>query len=618
QDDAAYGTSSFLPAGWAETVNPAIWGGINTDNVLVSPFRFNPVTGELMAARSMRIRINFSGSIDAIAFPSTETIRNSASRMLINYNMVDAAASAPTDAEAAEYIFVTTDTNLSAIMPLVEFYQGIGYKTAVVIFTNPASVDDIKAAITDSYDTGLTRFVMIAGDYDTLPSYNYDYFVGDYWYACLTGTDLLPEVAVGRLTGDAAQIEIQVTKILDGYYQYCFADADTPGIIPGTSVLAAHQEDYPGKYTACCNQIASVSYAVDMTFWKIYPPEGGTSLMVEESFNNGVGSVGYRGHGYVLTWTWNPGWSKTNIQALTNTFMPPVWNIACYCGQYQSSAESLAESFAWDDNGASGNLSASFTSYTVPNHDYMKQIYLGLYNNANYNAGETLNDAAVWIIVNHGSSGEDNARMFIWFGDPAMEVFTNDTTNPTPLCLTSPEMINPGTQTITMTVTSDGSPISGATVALSDGIEGIETITFYETAITNGSGVASFTVNVPSGATTLYTGARLHNYNPATAKISVYPLSVDNTEDGAILSIYTSTNPITGTSALLFSTPVTGHASIQVFDISGRTVETLINEKVVAGRYSVNWTPENISSGVYFIHFTTPAGIVSTRAMVLR
>ncbi|MCD4707333.1 MAG: T9SS type A sorting domain-containing protein [Candidatus Sabulitectum sp.] len=624
QDDAAYETNSFLPANWAETVNPAIWGGINTDNVLVNPFRFNPGTGELMAVRSMRIRIDFSGNIDAIAFPSTETIRNSASRMLINYDMVDAAASAPasTDAEAAEYVFVTTDANLSAIMPLVEFYQGIGYETTVETFSGSATTSAIKAAMTDHYDTSLTRFALIAGDYTALPSYSYSGIVSDYWYACLVGTDLTPEISVGRLTGDAAQITTQVDKIINGYYQYDFSDSYTTGIIPSTSVLAAHSQDYPGKYTACCNEIAAASYVVNMSFYKVYPLEGGTSAMVSDWFNNGIGSVGYRGHGSQTAWTWSPGWSKTNIQALTNTFMPPVWNIDCLNGQYHTSTECLAESFAWDDNGASGNLAATQSSYTVPNHDYMKQIYLGLYNNGNYSVGETLNEAAMWIITNHGSYGEDNAKMYIWFGDPAMEIFTNDVANPTALAIScTPGMVNPGSQTITMTVTSEGSPISGATVALSDGIDGIETITFYETSTTNGSGQASFTVNVPSGATTLYTGARLHNYGPVTAQIDVYPTSTDDSFEGietVVLGVGVSANPITGTAALNFSTPVTGHASIQVFDITGRTVDTLVNDEVVAGSHSVNWTPENISSGVYFIRLTTPAGIVSTQAMVLR
>ncbi len=572
----------------------------------------------------MRIRIDFAGTVDAVAYPSTETIRNSASRMLINYDMVDAAASVTTDAEAAEYIFVTTAANLSAIMPLVEFYQGIGYETSVETFSSSSTPAEIKDVIDDHYDTGVTRFALIAGDHDDLPSYSYSGTASDFYFALLAGGDLTPEIAVGRLTGNASQISLQVDKIINGYYRYNFADGNTTGIIPSTSVLAAHEEQYPGKYTQCCNEIAAASYAVNMNFWKIYPPEGGTNAMVSDWFNNGVGSVGYRGHGSQTAWIWSaPGsWSKTNIQALTNTFLPPVWNIDCLNGQYETSTECLAESYAWDDNGASGNLSATQPSYTDANHDYMKQIYLGLYDNGNYNVGETLNDAAVWIIANHGSAGEDNAKMYIWFGDPAMEIFTNDAVNPTNLNIScNPGMVNPGSQTITMTVTSGGSPVSGATVALSDGIDGVETITFFETATTNSSGQASFNVNVPSGATTLYTGARMHNYGPVAYKIDVYPVSIDDSSEGietVTLGVAISANPVTGTAALNFSTPAAGHATVQVFDLSGRTVDTLVNEEVVAGNHSVSWTPESISSGVYFVRLTTPAGTVSTQAMVLR
>ncbi|MCD6588517.1 MAG: T9SS type A sorting domain-containing protein [Candidatus Fermentibacteraceae bacterium] len=622
QDGAVYNSNSFFPSQWAVAATPGTWGGISTDKLVATPFRYNPVTDELMVAKTMTVRIDFAGNPETLAYPSSETVRNGAAGMLINYSLVEADASVATDAEAAEFVFITTDANLSAITPLVEFYQGIGYETAVESFSGSATTSAIKAAITDHFDTSLTRFALIAGDHTSLPSYNYGNFVGDYWYACLVGTDLTPEIAVGRLTGNATQITNQVNKIIDGYYQFDFTDSNTTGIIPSTSVLAAHEQLYPGKYTQCCNEIAAYSYATNMSFWKIYPPEGGTAAMVSGWFNSGVGSVGYRGHGDVTYWAWSPGWNKTNIQALTNTFMPPVWNIACLCGQYQTGTECLAESWAWDDHGSSGALCANDPSYTEANHTYMKEIYKKLYDENFYNVGEAINEATIETIAAHGSIGETNAKMYIWFGDPAMEIFNNDVNNPTNLAIScNPGMVNPGSQTITMTVTSQGSPVSGATVALSDGIDGIETITFYETATTNGSGQVSFTVNVPSGATTLYTGARKHNYGPVSAKIDVYPNAIEDAAEGietVVLGVAVAANPVTGSTALNFSTPVTGHAVVQVFDLSGRTVATLVNEEVGAGNHSVNWTPENISSGVYFVRLTTPAGTVSTQAMVLR
>ncbi len=626
QAETVYSANSFFPENWATAAEPGTWGGISVDRLQVNPFRYNPVTGELMAAASITVRVDFDGSANATAYSTTETVRNSASRMLINYDMVDASASAPTDAEAAEYIFVTTPENLDAILPLVEFYQSIGYESSVEVLAAGTEDGLIKAAMTDHYDTGVTRFALIAGDHNALPSHQYSGFVGDFYYACLVGTDNNPDIAVGRLTGNADQISTQVNKIINGYYQYSFTDANTTGIIPSTSVLAAHQEQYPNKYTQCCNQIASASYDVSMTFYKVYPPEGGTNTMVAECFNNGIGSVGYRGHGNETTWAWSaPGaWSKSNIQALTNTFLPPVWNIACLNGKYQNTSECLAESYAWDEHGASGNLSANDPSYTVVNHDYMKQIYLGLYDNSQFNVGETINDATAYIISTHSGLGITNAQMYIWFGDPAMEIFTNDTANPAPLAINAnPGFVNPGSQTITLTVTSNGSPVSGATVALSDGIDGIDgkPVTFYEKATTNSSGQAAFTVNIPSSATSLYAGARLHNYNPVTAQIIVYPTSISD-ESAVVetfaLGVEPLENPVTDSAAFSYSTPAAGLATVQVFDVSGRIVETLVNEEVTAGNHAVNWNTQNTNNGLYFVRLTTPEGTVSTQAMVLR
>jgi len=106
----------------------------------------------------------------------------------------------------------------------------------------------------------------------------------------------------------------------------------------------------------------------------------------------------------------------------------------------------------------------------------------------------------------------------------------------------------------------------------------------------------------------------------------VSSLSCPSNSDDALLShspslslmINLSANPVVGSAAVNFSTPVTGHAMVQVFDLAGRSVQTLVNGEVAAGNHSVNWSTENISSGVYFVRLTTTDGTVSTQAIVLR
>lgn len=47
------------------------------------------------------------------------------------------------------------------------------------------------------------------------------------------------------------------------------------------------------------------------------------------------------------------------------------------------------------------------------------------------------------------------------------------------------------------------------------------------------------------------------------------------------------------------------HVTLQVYDLNGRQIETLINSFQSAGVYSVNWHAEHLSNGAYFIKMKT-------------
>ncbi|MBN2543907.1 T9SS type A sorting domain-containing protein, partial [bacterium] len=55
-----------------------------------------------------------------------------------------------------------------------------------------------------------------------------------------------------------------------------------------------------------------------------------------------------------------------------------------------------------------------------------------------------------------------------------------------------------------------------------------------------------------------------------------------------------------------FSIPRLSPVSLVVYDVRGREVALLIEERLPEGRYSIKWDcGESISSGVYFIHLRT-------------
>lgn len=616
------GTSSY-PRDWAYIDNEGEWSGLNAARLVVNPLRFNPGTGTLEAASSIILRVDFHGLPGILALPVNPSMVPAMERSVINWDVFEAAAD-PMDGardDGVEYVFVCTDDNVDWVSELFETHHYLGLHTRVETLVAPASVAEIKNAITSNYVVGVTRFVCIVGTHDELPSYNYGANVGDYYYAMMDAGDY-PDLSVGRITGDSTKIVNQVNKIINGYMDYDFGDSNTTGIIPSETILAAHGEDYPGKYTLCCNQIAAYPYSLcDITFTKIYPPEGGTAAMVSEGIDNGIGTVGYRGHGSVYSWQWSPGWSAGRINALTNTYMMPVFNIACLNGQYNTAGTCLSESWQWATNAASGNLGATNSSYTTPNHDYMKKIYIALFDTGTFRVCEAIMEATTYIITTHGSLGISNAKMYIWFGDPAMEIWTFDSVGyPGELEISHPANILPGNQDVTITVTDEGSPVTGASVTLTDGVDNYgDGMTFYEEGKTDASGEVTINITAPSDGT-VYIGAFLHNNRYDIKWVDIGTGIEGSPGTGPVLRLENpQPNPVSTGASMAFTVPSGGNVRLNVYDVSGRIVETLFNGHVEEGSHSVEWSPgSGISSGLYFVRLVTEEGSVTAQAMVIR
>jgi Secretion system C-terminal sorting domain len=66
-------------------------------------------------------------------------------------------------------------------------------------------------------------------------------------------------------------------------------------------------------------------------------------------------------------------------------------------------------------------------------------------------------------------------------------------------------------------------------------------------------------------------------------------------------------NPFNPSTVIAFGIPQASHVSLQIFDIVGREVSTLVNEDLIAGNYRSAFIADHLSSGVYFYR------IVATR-----
>lgn len=76
-------------------------------------------------------------------------------------------------------------------------------------------------------------------------------------------------------------------------------------------------------------------------------------------------------------------------------------------------------------------------------------------------------------------------------------------------------------------------------------------------------------------------------------------------------------NPFNPSTTIGYEIPVDGNVSIEVFDITGKEVITLVNEFKTAGYYSVHLNSSGLSSGIYFYKIDVQGKFSDIKRMIL-
>ena len=77
-------------------------------------------------------------------------------------------------------------------------------------------------------------------------------------------------------------------------------------------------------------------------------------------------------------------------------------------------------------------------------------------------------------------------------------------------------------------------------------------------------------------------------------------------------------NPFNPSTEIIFSVEAYSQTSLRVYDLLGREVAMLMNEKKSAGTYKVSWNAAAIPSGIYFYRLQTGSYIETKKLIVLR
>jgi len=77
-------------------------------------------------------------------------------------------------------------------------------------------------------------------------------------------------------------------------------------------------------------------------------------------------------------------------------------------------------------------------------------------------------------------------------------------------------------------------------------------------------------------------------------------------------------NPFNPCTTFIFSLEKPAHTRLEIFDLSGRRVATLVDGGKSAGRHEISWRPVNLASGIYFSRLTAGDRVETRRVILLK
>ncbi len=502
-----YQRDAVYPEKIAQVQLQSTWRGLPFATIEINPVRYNPARKELYVAKRLKVRVNHNGffrrhQVEPWTLPVLKTLIDNPERLNLDVKWIDSPG--------VRYLVIAHSNYTGGWLDsLVNWHQKQGIETRVIAkssWTTTEVKDSVRAEYNRNSPTTL-RWVLLVGEYNEVPGYVYP-GVGfsDIWYADIepTNGDDYFELGIGRFSPDSAgDLAKQIQKTLN------FQKNPPGGDWTAKAGLAAHREQYPQKYSACTRGIYNFPYALyRYTFDTIMGGTTGTNAMVAADIDSGRVVINYRGHGSETDWSsWDASsqsWTISHINNLNNGDKTPVVINCCCLNHVLSVGTCLGE--AWlrkYPGGAVASLGATEASYTIPNHGWDSTLFRCLgdtlrisipgvreYICPTWDLGWMLCNADAYIQKYYASQGgTDNARMYLWLGDPALTVWTGP--------LETADIVHPatvplGNHELQVSVSRGGNPVKDALVCAWKPGE------FYVFGYTDASGDVSLEINATS------------------------------------------------------------------------------------------------------------------------
>ena len=369
--------------------------------------------------------------------------------------------------------------------------------------------------------------------------------------------------------------------------------------------------------------------SVDWEEEKCYEYTGNNSYQITiDMIDAGPHHVFHASHGGATSmWTsYGSDYTTSHIMNQTNIAdggLPALWqSIACNIGQldgYECCGDAWLAS---PEGGGFGcfNSREGWGNFAGPCTGPSEALCIWFYHdhwvNDIYNLGIAHNTSMDYFVPPCSTYMDWCLKEYNLFGDPELPIWTEV---PEDITVDHPSSID-GVSTVNVTVTDGRAPVEGARVCLQKG--DWQTGEVYEVETTDASGEASLFVQPETvGDLDITVWARNCNSYQGTIDVTGVEIGGSGTEVLAegFTGVYPS--PAYRSAAVEFTTGSQGQVKLQVFDLSGRQVATLMDDQLQAGDHSVIWnllddSLNPVPTGVYKIRLSAP-GFTSTKSILV-
>lgn len=339
KDDEAYTSNRFYPIERAYSASPAVIRDVKFERVFISPFRYNPVTGELyvITEATFETWIDYSEN-DGISTRSTtltEEFVDIYRSMFDNFEALTAykpvltavernnTLSKAVDFEGGEgdYLIVVAGSDMFEASKTYAHYKAkLGYKPVIFHVSNYTAAQQVRDTIRYAYNNWSTPpvYVLLIGDadstlspatntilrvywkdYRTLYSYGVKggYVPSDHWVALMTDVDYHADVFLSRFNVKNTTL---FNNIADKTIKY-ETDPDVSSTTWFTSYLGlGAYEDGRIFDTTATNFYKKYLQPYGWSYWDSLIESSSwtpSQAQVSDSFNDGHNLMLFRGHG---------------------------------------------------------------------------------------------------------------------------------------------------------------------------------------------------------------------------------------------------------------------------------------------------------------------------------